>query len=241
LIRFADRGKPVTFVICASCNSEGIAQREQEAKSNYDGYIERLQERRGITLASVPRGVGCTCSSLDFERFVKREPFRAFGREYDASISALLCGATGLGKTSAAVAAVRRLVVERSGIDRSIERPDSIHHFGRVSHCVRMSITAKFAEAQGLINARRFQEYGKGEAGDVKFAKSADLLIIDEMKALRDNDQVIAELINERYRDGRVTVATSGLSYKGFCDHWGTDVGRRLTEAGRGCLIEVLK
>ncbi len=141
------------------------------------------------------------------------EPFKMGGR--------LVCGPTGIGKSVAGVAALRRAHGLRPANMNELWDKDNL---GRVCLWVR---------AFGLPNARLANGLGGGEAPLVAAAVAADFLVLDDLgweSRRAGADDVVTEVIAARYDAGRITYATTGLTFDKFTDRYGSAIARRLTE-----------
>jgi hypothetical protein len=141
------------------------------------------------------------------------DPFKMGGR--------LICGPTGLGKSVAGVAALRRSHGLRPADMNALWDKDNL---GRVCLWVR---------AFGLPNARLANGLGGGEAPLVASAIAADFLVLDDLgweSRRAGADDVVTEVIAARYDAGRITYATTGLTYQKFVDRYGSAIARRITE-----------
>lgn len=141
----------------------------------------------------------------------------------------LVCGPTGVGKTAAGVAVVRRICAEpyaQWAIDREFEDPLRRRTNAIVCH---------WARAQDLPNSRLHAALGNGEAEEVESAKDCDFLVLDELaweSKRASADDVILEVIAARYDSGKPTYATTGLKLEQFTERYGDAVIRKLIQAG---------
>ena len=149
---------------------------------------------------------------------------RRWALEYDGAAGALLLGATGIGKTAAAIYARRRLTRLRSA---------------DVLGPVYQAPVLRAADVGAIL---REHPLGRGQAGPLRAAEMADLLVIDDLGWEQDRDRyVVADVIAARYDARRPTVATSGLSAAPLAKRYGAAVVRRIVECGgcRGEIVEV--
>jgi hypothetical protein len=104
-----------------------------------------------------------------------RPKFRAFAARYRLSVgSAVLCGDTGSGKTSAVIAMVHKL--KEWGIEETFAQAA-----GSGMHRTLWSVRAlQWFTGSEIARARRCAPLGEGEAKPIEDAKEAGLLVLDE-------------------------------------------------------------
>jgi DNA replication protein DnaC len=143
--------------------------------------------------------------------------------------SVLVLGPSGVGKTAAAAFLVRRLseaAVESCARAASSETPE-------LDFAARILWTTGAA----LIVARREHALGVGEPPALWRAKTASLLVLDELgHESGAADPVLLEVIDHRYAQRSPTIVTSGLTRIEFVARYGDALFRRLTE--HGVLVE---
>lgn len=141
--------------------------------------------------------------------------------------SLVLLGPTGIGKTTAAVALVSRLVSEASALP-------SGHRRARAAHSVL------FTSAQRLANARRESGLGIGRPSLVERACRVRLLVIDDLGAEPPGDVEIGAILDERYGSQRPVVVTAGLTKGDLATRYSAAFLRRVRECGRreGVVVE---
>jgi DNA replication protein DnaC len=153
------------------------------------------------------------------------DPFKNGGR--------LVCGPTGVGKSVAGVAALRRAHGLRPANMNELWDKDNL---GRSLLWVR---------AFDLPNARLLLKgLGEGEAPLVAAAITADFLVLDDLgweSRRAGADDVVTEVIAARYDAGRITYATTGLTLAKFTERYGSAIARRLTETAgiRGEVVDL--
>ena len=154
------------------------------------------------------------------------DPFKTGGR--------LVCGPSGIGKSVAGIAVMRRLhPLKPSNMNDLWDNPEA-----------ETGPSSLWARAFGLANARLESKLGDGEASAVRSAIAANFLVLDDMgweSKRAGADDVIAEVIAARYDAGRITYATTGISYSAFVDRYGSAVVRRIVESGglKGKVVDV--
>jgi hypothetical protein len=160
-----------------------------------------------------------------------RPKFRAFAAKYRLSVgAAVLCGETGSGKTSAAVAVVHKL--KEWGIEETLAQTagSSMH---RTLWAIR---NLQWFTGSEIARARRCAPLGEGEAEPIQKAMDAGLLVIDEV-GFETLDTALFDVIDHRYGQGTNTIITTGLRPAEFESRYGSALWRRLTERGV-CLEE---
>lgn len=191
---------------------------------------KRLTERMRARLGTGPAALA-GISVVELAAFISEPRLRSLALEYEPGKHGgrLVCGPTGIGKSVAGVAALRRAqgLSER----RARPAPESFYVDERQA---RERSTA-WVRAFDLPNARLSNSFGNGEASLVTVAIEADFLVLDDLgweSKRAGADDVVAEIIAARYDAGRITYATTGLSLDQFGERYGSAVTRRLVESG---------
>jgi len=174
-----------------------------------------LAERSVETLASMPT----------------HDLLKRVAREYDPAQHGgrLICGATGIGKSVAAVTTISRLVRSSARSEPGAEHA--------TSDLRRREADIAWIRAFDLPNARLAHRLGDGEAELVSLATTARFCVLDDLgwEARRAGaDDVIAEVIATRYDRGLVTYATTGMTLAEFTERYGSAIVRRIVEGGGG-------
>lgn len=181
-----------------------------------------LDGPRALALLDVPALTKLVAPQLRQEA-TDYDPFKMGGR--------LVCGPTGVGKSVAGIAAMRRLCPLRpANLNDLWDKPET-------------GPTSMWVRAFGLSNARLETKLGDGEPAMVTSAIITDFLVLDDLgweSKRAGADDVVAEVVAARYDAGRITYATTGLPYQQFVDRYGSAVARRLVEAGglKGKIID---
>ncbi len=126
-----------------------------------------------------------------------------------------LLGPSESGKTSGLVALVRRLRREA-------------YEAGNARHAI---VGAAWVSALDLCRARREQRFGSVDL-DLDLAKRTPLLFLDELGQEDADPRWLLELLDERYRKGRPTLSTSGLTRAQLEARYGAGATRRLEQPG---------
>jgi hypothetical protein len=176
-----------------------------------------------LALRPVPELAAMVAPSLRPEA-TTYDPFREGGR--------LVCGPTGVGKSVAGIAALRRM---------HPLRPADMNALWDTGE-IKWSCT--WVRAFELAKASLETAFGSGEAELVTEARSAQFLVLDDLgweSKRAGADDAVAEVIAARYDTGRVTYATTGMRLPKFIDRYGSAVVRRLVEAGnnKGKVIDL--
>lgn len=188
------------------------------------GALGGMRPAELCALVSVPK-------LKDFaERY---DPFEHGGR--------LVLGSTGIGKTAACAAVGRRLreANVRLKFSPKLEGERDYDHLTRTRGRYLV-----WARAFDLANARLEHALGRGEADDIRNAVKCDFLVLDDIgweSKRAGGDDVVLEVIAERYDSGRPTCATSGLRIGQFIERYGEAVMRRIVETGgpRGKVLDL--
>lgn len=144
----------------------------------------------------------------------------------------LIVGPTGLGKSVACLVVVRRLIVEQ---ELRIEKKN--REEGRQDWEADCAPRHRFvwARAFDLANASLEHKLGNGEAEEIKAAKDASFLVLDDIgweSKRASGDDAVLQVIAERYDRGLFTLATSGWKVDALVERYGDAVVRRIVETG---------
>ncbi len=97
---------------------------------------------------------------------------------------------------------------------------------------------AFFVAAADLGVARQQHALGDGEAGLVRQAMGAKLVILDDLGVEPDiGAPAIAHVLHHRYDRQRTTIATTGLTIEQLASRYGAGVARRLVETAGGAVL----
>lgn len=130
----------------------------------------------------------------------------------------VLCGPSGCGKTTACVARARKILDQAErGADRDT---------------FEWATGIRFATAGDLAKARRQWPLGDGEPPELEDAARATLLVLDDLGYEPQADPAIPELIDLRYRRGRLTITTTGLTTAELGKRYGEATVRKLIASG---------
>jgi DNA replication protein DnaC len=197
--------------------------REERSRAMFETWLRERDERieAGLMDDSSPFSGVLDAVVLGA---ISAKPLRRWATTYDAQAGSLLLGATGVGKTAAAVFARRRLVRARCAAE--------------LGHVYQ----APLLRAADIGAILREHPLGRGMPGPLRDAETADLLILDDLGWEQDRDRAaVADLIAARYDSRRPTVATSGLGQAALARRYGDAVVRRIIECEgrRGAIVEV--
>lgn len=171
---------------------------------------------------------------FDVDRLLSMIPdptLRALAENYDPEEHGgrLVLGPTGIGKSVAAAAFVRRLIAAE--MRERVRGPD-VDDNGR--HWVFDGPPSRvWVRALDLPNARLQIGLGKGEAMLVQKAQQASFAVLDDMgweSRRAGADDVVCEVLAARYDRGLPTYVTSGLTLDAFVARYGDAVVRRICE-----------
>lgn len=213
-----------------ACKKAHGERREREVLEEERREAERKRRERARFLE---RGSAAALNRLSawastdedqlFAERVKAPKLRRFADGYELGHgNGVLLGTTGVGKTSATMRAVRRL------IRRAAETGEATEIF-RV-HVVTGGV---------LAGARRRHPLGEGDAPELRAAAEASVLLLDDLGVGADPEPSwLHELLDERYTHSAVTIATSGFRREELVQRYGAGAIRRLQEP-RGVCVEV--
>lgn len=145
----------------------------------------------------------------------------------------LLCGDTGTGKSTAAVALARRIL--RTAESRALPPDD-----------MAFAVGLRFMTARALIADMRAHPLGAGNDSPLyRAAARATLLVLDEVgfEPKDERNLPVQRLIEDRYDDQRKrTVVTTGLTLTQLADRYGAANVRRMgNDQERGLVVEAFR
>lgn len=136
------------------------------------------------------------------------------------TVSAILMGPTGCGKSTSAAVLVRRALTE------------FVASGGKRHAC---ACDLAWTRATRLAVAERQHALGAGEADPIARAKRAGLLVLDDLGL--EEPGAVLPILGERYDARLATIVTTGLTKAGLTKHLGAAGVRLLTEFGPGVLF----
>lgn len=180
----------------------------------------------------------------DTQLRIKDSQLQSLARNYvpDQHGGACILGPTGLGKSLTAVAVIRRVWCLPAAELFYSDRVEYLERAARGGLAARV----QWVRAFDLPNARLQQRLGDGENDLIARAKAVEFLVLDDLgrESRRGGaDDVVEEVLLERYDTGRFTYVSSGLTSEALLNRYGDAVIRRVTEAGRlkGCVLQLWK
>ncbi len=221
-------------ITCADCAAKATELDRQQARARARSERETRTRQTGErAYAAVPDWPHLHDGDA-YARVVTHPGLRAIGERYTPGHgSILLLGPSGAGKTSAIARAMHRIRAERIDRvldERSAEAADRLREIERYV----------WVTAWDIARAHGAHRYGTGDEPDlVARAARARLLVIDEMgpEPVHRVGELM-DLVDRRYARGLPTVATSGLALAIWRERYGDALFRRLTETGRGSLVD---
>lgn len=222
-------------ITCSDCVKRAEAEARERAKKEAN---ERFRERlRRYTLEPLENAPNWDHARIDSPDFVSKVHSRLqrFATKYELKHgSVALLGPSGVGKTTAALALVRRLAGELYA--EEVERgPD---RYGQPSDDLIRWSRSRWVTAHELARARREHRLGQSDAPLIRECMEAPLLVIDEM-GFEPTDGTIFEIVDVRYGKRLPTIITSGLTSAEFTKRYGAALLRRLVDDGVGRLLEI--
>jgi len=222
-------------VACAECVARGRAEREaREHECRLIEWEARLRERTRSALEVLPAWPHLESEDA-FRAAIPDQFFVRVAERYNRTQgSLLLLGPSGHGKTSLAARIATRDIA--AALNARLANPTD----GSVKDAFDAAVGTVWVTASELVRALREHRLGSGsEPEALTRAVRAPLAIIDELgpePAGRAGE--LFDLVDRRYAKGRPTIVTSGLELEAFVARYGDAFRRRLTEPGRGMLVD---
>lgn len=208
----------------------GLIEQSSAERAARSADARSFAQRRVSHLAGAVPSWAWFLARSELGKVIRSEKLRRFVERWKPDHgSVLMLGPSGVGKTTAAAALVRRLA---GAAVESCARAAN-------SHTPELELAARTIWTTGaaLIVARREHALGVGEPPAIARPKAASLLILDELgHESAGADPIFLEVIDHRYTQGAPSIVTSGLTRIEFIARHGDALFRRLTE--RGTLIE---
>ena len=226
-------------ITCVDCARRAEAEARERARKE---AIERLRERcrercRRYSLEPLDNAPNWDHARIDSPDFAAKVHSRLqrFATKYELKHgNVALLGPSGTGKTTAALALVRRLADEL--YQAEVERgPD--WYSQPSADLIRWS-RSRWVTAHEIARARREHRLGQSDAPLIRECMEAPLLVVDEM-GFEPVDGTIFEIVDVRYGRKLPTIVTSGLTSGEFAKRYGAALLRRLTDDGVGRLLEI--
>lgn len=219
-------------LICQACRDKFAAEREAQQRREWEHRIrsigssnfERLPSWEHIRTADA------------FAKAVTHPKLRGVAEQYHPRHgSIVLLSLTGEGKTSALARAVWRNREEAVAAVLAAPR-DSEAEQRLYDAC-----DVLWVKASELVRASKQHRLGSESQPELHSdAEKAHLLVIDELGPEHPAyGGEIFDLVDRRHDRGRITAVTSGLTKEMFEARYGAAFLRRLSEEGRGSLINV--
>lgn len=169
-------------------------------------------------------------AEFDSELLAKRvKPSGQIAAVQHSNRSMMLVGPSGVGKTSLAVAYMRRALEQAKAAlvgwpSQSKPSPTGF----------RYGAGSVFAPAYDVAKAGVYSPLGSMPP-TVKQAMEATLLVLDDLgmdfEVFKGSATSVREVIHERHAHGRQTIITTFLTKQAISDHYGAGIARRIAES----------
>jgi hypothetical protein len=199
-------------LICEACRRQQALDAQRAAREQAVASWRAKIERYG-SLPCLPT----------FPGKVHGRKLQATVQRYQLDRSLVLMGPTGCGKTSAVMATLRRIAADE--VPRVLASKPGTEPSALLERLRGLAWIDGFA----LAKARRETPLGRGEAELVALAFEAPILVLDEV-GFEPLNEVVFEVADRRYREGAITIVTSGQTPAGFAARYGDACWRRLSE-----------
>lgn len=194
--------------------------REDAAKANASQEGERRQYV-AVRSTGMPKGFGDVRFNDDLKPRVSRPEAIQRAQRAIGQTMVTIQGLAGSGKTSLAAAMFGAIMDAAAAGDPAM---------------LALASSALWTSAIALARARREHPIGQGDAPLVIEARTASLLVIDDLAMERDGDTV-GGVLYERQCEGLPTIVTTGAGLKDLKLKYGDGIARRITEQGQTTLI----
>ena len=208
--------------LCAACTESAAHAAGEQLRSNAE--FKEAERQRPILAAALAapaayRDLRFAAATLK-SRLARREAIDAARKAIGAPV-VTITGQSGSGKTSLA-AAMFGDVIDRAITGEAVAEA--------------LAATAMWTSAVSLARARREHPLGQGDAPLVVRARTASLLVIDDVGMERDYD-CVGGVLYERHADGLATIATTGFDLAEIGAKYGDGIARRMLQKGQAIVI----
>jgi DNA replication protein DnaC len=224
---------------CNACTAKRAREHRERLRAASTSRAPRYVRD---ALARLPLWSHARVGTAEFKATCRSTRLRNFAEKYTLERgSAALMTSSGLGKTTATVALVHRLIAEGVAAGMDIGPEDGRRQLDpaelKPTRALWQASKIVWTTAVELVRARRIHALGEGEPKLIEEAREASLLVMDELGSEPfDRDGELFALVDERYRVGAPTIVTTGLpekeGEKGFVGRYGEAFLRRLIERG---------
>lgn len=166
-----------------------------------------------------------TFENPEFLGRVQSRQITAAARRYQLDRSLVFAGPTGCGKSTLTAAMLRRIAATE--VASTLAGPVG----AEPSLLLRQLAGLVWVDGFTLVKARKEHPLGRGEAGLIERAFEAPILVLDEL-GFEPLSEVVFEVADRRYRDGAITIVTTGQTPAGFAARYGDACWRRFAERG---------
>ncbi|MCB9584381.1 MAG: ATP-binding protein [Polyangiaceae bacterium] len=182
--------------------------------------VERFTKRFDEYTDALPSFRFATPENAEWVRQVHPK-IREVVAAWNCRSSLMLFGETGCGKTTSIVA---RLRAEAERLKQQARDGGE-----------RVYWDFMFTTEADILEAHRTHKLGTELPKRLRSLRSSNLAVIDEMGFQPEYGiPIVMRYVDERYREGRPTVITSGLTYDAFVRRYSPALVRRVLQAGDG-------
>lgn len=209
---------------CPTCKRQRLLDQHREAlELAHAQWRSRLEAF--VALPGTPAFPFARLNNAEFIDKVKGRKLLAAAKRYTLDRSLVFSGPTGCGKSTLALAMLRRIATE--ALELALQAKVGSPPTPLLKTLRGLVWTDGFA----IAKARKQTALGIGEAPLIARALQAPVLVLDEV-GFEPLSEVIFEIVDERYREGLITIMTTGQKPAAFAARYGDACWRRFAELG---------